>query len=165
VFRVKNTHNEGMNLVEEFVGVVATLQAAKIDFAVCGGFAMAVHGLPRFTQDIDLLVQPADLDSAIAALKSRDFVFDSGEIPFTKLTIRRITKIVGPDFLVLDLMIVNDWLAEIWNQRVLVEWEGLQLTAVSAVGLARMKRAAGRLQDLADIERLGFSLDDPTIQP
>jgi apolipoprotein N-acyltransferase len=154
-----------MNIAEEFVLVITTLQAAGIDFAVCGGVAKAVHGLPRFTRDINLLIQPSDLDAAIEALKACGYEFDSGNIPFATVNIRRITKIVGPDFLVLDLMIVNDWLAEIWNKRERIEWNGNSVPAVSAVGLARMKRLAGRLQDLADIERLGFEINDPAIQP
>ena len=126
---------------------------------------MAVHGLPRFTQDIDILIQPTDIDAAIQAMKSRKFLFDSGVIPFKTVDIRRITKLEGPDYLVLDMMIVNELLAPIWNERIWVDWNGLTVPTVSSVGLARMKRIASRPQDLVDIERLGFDLDDPAIQP
>ena len=50
-----------MNLADEFTALIVGLQAAHIDFAVCGGWAMALHGFPRLTRDIDFLVQPDDL--------------------------------------------------------------------------------------------------------
>lgn len=40
------------SLLEEFVGFTETLNRLKIDYAICGGWAMAIHGLPRATIDI-----------------------------------------------------------------------------------------------------------------
>lgn len=47
-----------MNLRDEFLGVLDALTGAGLDHAVCGGFAVAIHGYPRLTQDIDLLILP-----------------------------------------------------------------------------------------------------------
>ena len=49
-------------LLDEFKSITAALNDAGIDYAVCGGWAMAIHGLPRATMDIDLLVLADDLD-------------------------------------------------------------------------------------------------------
>ena len=164
-FPLAPRQNDGMDTIAEFRAVVRVLQTANVDFTLCGGIAMAVHGLPRLTKDIDILMQPDDVDRAFDVLEPLGFDFDSGLIPFKTATVQRITKVVDREYLMLDLMIVNDWLTPIWKSRVLVDWEGLQVPVVSATGLARMKRAAGRLQDLADIERLGFDINDPIIQP
>jgi hypothetical protein len=42
------------DLYEEFKAIVSALEEHRIDYAVCGGLALAVHGLPRATVDIDL---------------------------------------------------------------------------------------------------------------
>ena len=159
-----------MNIYEEFVGIVTTLQAAKIDFAVCGGFAMAIHGLPRYTKDIDLLVRPEDVERVVRAVRVRDFIFDAGTMRFGEATpreqdVRRINKIVDRDLLTLDLLIVGRNLEGVWLGKEVYNWNDFDVCTVSALGLARMKRAAGRLQDLADIERLGIDPNDPAIQP
>jgi 7,8-dihydro-6-hydroxymethylpterin-pyrophosphokinase len=45
-----------LDLVEEFRAVVAALEAAEVQFAVCGGLAVAIHAQPRATMDVDLLL-------------------------------------------------------------------------------------------------------------
>ncbi len=45
-----------LDLFEEFSSLVVTLNQAEIRYALCGGMAMAVHGVPRATEDIDLLI-------------------------------------------------------------------------------------------------------------
>ncbi|MBI3466207.1 MAG: nucleotidyl transferase AbiEii/AbiGii toxin family protein, partial [Planctomycetes bacterium] len=58
-----------MDLYAEFESIVKALDAARIQFAVCGGFAMAVHGVARATKDIDLLVPPEETERIIHTLK------------------------------------------------------------------------------------------------
>lgn len=50
-----------MDLQQELFTVLDALAATGIDHAVCGGFAVAIHGYPRLTRDIDVLIQEADL--------------------------------------------------------------------------------------------------------
>jgi hypothetical protein len=153
-----------MNIVEEFTKVIETLQAAKIEFAVCGGFAMAIHGFTRYTKDIEILILPLDIPDVVAKMKACGFDFDVGIIPFTHNSVYRVTKIDGPDFLMLDLLIVNRSLVGIWSERTMVEWNGKPISTVTALGLARMKRLAGRPQDLVDIQTLGFDPNDPVLR-
>lgn len=58
------------SLLEEFVNFTESLNRRNIDYAICGGWAMAIHGLPRATVDIDLLVLTEDLDKAWAVAQS-----------------------------------------------------------------------------------------------
>jgi hypothetical protein len=50
------------SLLKEFVSFTEMLNQENIDYAICGGWAMAIHGLPRATVDIDLLVLTEDLE-------------------------------------------------------------------------------------------------------
>jgi len=51
-------------------------------------------------------------------------------------------------------------LQPVWDDRDVFEWQGRQVQIVSAEGLARMKRLAGRDQDLLDLKQLGLGSDD-----
>jgi len=51
-----------LDLVEEFRSIVAALEAADVEFAVCGGLAVAIHAHPRATLDVDLLLPRDQID-------------------------------------------------------------------------------------------------------
>jgi hypothetical protein len=55
--------------VTELEGVVDAFEAAGVGYAVCGGLALAVHGYPRATMDIDLLVRSEEIAGAVAVAK------------------------------------------------------------------------------------------------
>ena len=49
-------------LLDEFRSITKALNDARIEYAICGGWAMAIHGIPRATIDIDLLILGDDLE-------------------------------------------------------------------------------------------------------
>ena len=150
-----------MDLFTELRSVVGALDRAGVPFALCGGLAVAVHGSPRATKDIDLLVLPQDVDRAKEAVKAAGFTLPALPMTFGYGTprerrVHRVSKISGEDHLMLDLLEVRDADDEVWRDRSVLELEGFRLTVVSRNGLARLKRDAGRPQDLADLEKLGL---------
>jgi hypothetical protein len=78
------------------------------------------------------------------------------DISFKERTveIRRVSKVVGEDVISLDLLLVTRHVEDVWQTRESIEFMGENLFVVSREGLIKMKRQAGRPQDLADIERL-----------
>ena len=50
-----------LNLYEELKALATAFDAGGVDYALCGGLALAVHGHPRATKDIDILVRRGDL--------------------------------------------------------------------------------------------------------
>jgi hypothetical protein len=158
-----------MNITDEFSVLTTELRNSGIDFAVCGGLAMALHGFPRFTNDIDLLILPADLAKSLEIAKRCGFkdtpeLLVLGQQSGHPIEIWRINKFQDVDHLTLDLILVSFVLDEVWNSRSPYAWQNLSLPVVSSAGLAKMKRLAGRPQDLLDIQSLGFNPDDPAIQ-
>ena len=154
-----------MDLREELLGLVDCLDAARIDYAVCGGLALAIHGYPRFTKEIDILVRPEDLERAVAAVSGLGFDLDAGILPFEvggprAREVRRISKTEGGEVLTLDLLVVSPVLESAWRSRGVFEWKDRRLRVVSREGLAEMKRLAGREQDLLDARRLESSDDE-----
>lgn len=143
-------------LLEEFKSITQALNDAGIEYAVCGGWAMAIHGLPRGTIDIDLLIRAADLDRVREL--ARDNGFDIEGLPLhLEIEIRRMSKVdtESGELLTLDLLLVSeDDPHDFWTDRVRVRWKDGETSVVSRKSLIGMKRIAGRKQDLADIEKL-----------
>lgn len=154
-----------MDLYEELLALVEALDREECAYAVCGGIALAVHGHPRFTEDIDLLVPPDGLVRVLATARERGFQIAANPLRFDAGTsrereIRRISKIEGEDVLTLDLLILPPFLRDVWDDRERFDWQGQSMAVVSAPGLIKMKRIAGRTQDLADLERLEGNGED-----
>ena len=70
-----------VNLFDELVAIVFALERAKIDYAVCGGMAVAIHGLARATKDIDLLILREDLVRVQDVVRGLGFILDGGILP------------------------------------------------------------------------------------
>lgn len=154
-----------VNLFDELVAIVFALERAKIDYAVCGGMAVAIHGLARATKDIDLLILREDLVRVQDVVRGLGFILDGGILPMGagerfERDIYRISKVIDKKLLTLDLLIVNPLLQQAFEAREYYEWQGVRLQAVSPAGLYVMKKLAGRPQDIADLQRLGMLPDD-----
>lgn len=146
------------NLIDEFIGLTETLNRKGIDYAVCGGWAMAIHGLPRATVDIDLLILSDDLEKVWAAATELGYDVEGLPLHFADgaIEIRRISKIDSATKRVftLDFLLVTSALHEVWHGRELVKWEDGKTWVVSRDGLIKLKTISGREQDLLDIRKL-----------
>lgn len=151
-----------VDLFAEVVALTAALDAASIDYAICGGVALAVHGAPRATKDIDLLAREVDLPRLREVVRSRGFTIEALPMTFSSsgISICRFTKI-EPDgrTLMLDVLLAEGPLESVWQTRARVafaaiEAPGSALWVVSRDGLITLKLAAGRPQDIVDIQRL-----------
>jgi hypothetical protein len=143
-------------LIEELRSLVEVFNIRNVDFALCGGLAVAAHGLVRATQDIDFLILEESLDDAYKAAAVVGYDIRGLDISFKERTveIRRVSKVVGEDVISLDLLLVTPHVEDVWSGREEIEFLGEKLFVVSREGLIKMKRQAGRPQDLADIDRL-----------
>ena len=143
-------------LFEELRALIKAFNGREVEFALCGGLAVAAHGLIRATQDIDFLIREESLEQAYAAAAEIGFDIRGLDISFKERTveIRRVSKIVGEDVISLDLLLVTPAVEDVWESRIEREFVGEAIAVVSREGLIKMKRQAGRPQDLADIERL-----------
>lgn len=144
-----------MDLFVETRRLLDALDEAGVEHAVAGAIALAVHGVPRATTDIDLLVPEEQVEAAIEAARGVGFTHQAVPMTFPDgMRIRRVTRIEEDDTLTLDLLLVGPDLQEVWQTRQRVAIEGGRICVVSREGLIRMKAWAGRDQDLADIRRL-----------
>jgi hypothetical protein len=147
-----------LDLYDEFTTLIGVLEAAHADYAVCGGLAMAIHGFPRATIDVDLVVPPDAVESVLACARGIGYAIPAHPMSFAggAVDIRRVSKVDAGshDLLSLDLLVVTPAIAPIWNERTRVRWERGELWVVSRQGLANLKRLRGSGQDQDDIKRL-----------
>ena len=145
-----------MQLNKDLREFIELLNSGKIDYLVVGGFAVAWHGYPRFTADIDFLVGTAQ-SNAVAIVGVLDaFGFRSLEIKPEDLTqpgqivqlgakpnrIDLITSISGINF------------AQAWEHRVPGSIDGIPVFFISREDLIRNKESTGRPKDLGDVAAL-----------
>ena len=148
-----------LNIHSEFKLIAKTLDQHQIPYALCGGLAVAVHGYPRATIDIDLLIRESDLESIVHVLRALGYTLSSGIIPLdvgkqSESRIYRTSKTSGEEHLTIDLMFVTPILEDVWSTREELSLGDVRIHVVSLQGLRKMKELAGRPQDVADLENL-----------
>ena len=145
-----------MELAPDFNEFIGSLTAHGVEFVVVDAYALAFHGAPRFTGDLDILVRPARDNAArlIAALDA--FGFPVTDLSPEAISDRRRMLHMGVPPVQIHVMSAIsgvEW-EEAWSDRV----EGsLGSNSVQFLGretFLRNKRAAGRPKDLADIDAL-----------
>jgi hypothetical protein len=145
-----------LDLYDEFAALIASLEAAGADYAVCGGLAMAIYGFPRATVDVDLVVPPNGADKVLTCARDLGYAIPADPMSLAGGTveIRRVTKVERGGLLSLDLLLVTPAIESVWRERMRVRWEQGELWVVSRQGLVDLKRLRGSGQDQDDIKRL-----------
>jgi len=147
-----------LDLYEELRKLIAGLDAKEIDYALCGGLAMAVYDRARATVDIDMLILADSLSDVVAIAKELGYNVRGLDMTFAgdAIEIRRVSKIDKESGFVLslDLLLVTPEIRNTWDSRVQAKWEGGTLSVVSQEGLVALKKMSGRPQDLVDISAL-----------
>jgi hypothetical protein len=130
------------------------LERARVDYAVCGGLAFAIHARPRATVDVDLL--PIEqVEAAKRVAREQGYRIEAGPLVIRKDVIE-IPRLSKPDpetggLLSLDLLVVTPILVPVWETRQRVGGEHGAVPVVSRPGLVAMKRLRASGQDLDDI--------------
>jgi hypothetical protein len=147
-----------MNVFEEFKRLVTELEEQKVRYALVGGVAMAFYTEPRFTRDIDLLVDSDDFNTAKGILE-KDGYFESAK-PRTfrnvAIELHRFLKVVSPeDEMLIDLLVAKDEeVRRVIHNAVVAESEEGKVMVANKKDLIWLKRARDSKQDQADIEKL-----------
>jgi hypothetical protein len=144
---------------DDWLEALATLLDSGARFLVVGAHAMAVHGVPRATQDLDIWIEPSEanarlvwqglaefgaplesLNVTLADFTTPDRVIQIG-LPPNRIDI--LTSITGvPNF------------EDAWNERLTTAIAGRDVPFIGRGALERNKRAAARPRDIADLDAL-----------
>lgn len=146
------------DLNPDFRDLLLAFVAEQVEFVIVGAYALALHGVPRFTGDLDVFVRPS-ADNAqrvwkalvrfgapveAAGVQPSDFatlgiVYQIG-LPPARIDV--LTEISGVSF------------DEAWASREIAELDESSVSFLGREAFLRNKRAAGRPKDIADAERL-----------
>ena len=143
-------------LNQDFKEFIQSLNDSQVRYLVVGGYAVALHGYPRYTKDIDIWIDMTYANAIRIAqaiqhfgfsslgLKEQDFLEPDTiiQLGYPPRRIDLLTTLHGIDF------------QTCYQVKVVVEIEGVPVNFIDLENLKKNKRATGRAQDLADIENL-----------
>ena len=150
-----------MDLAPDFDEFIASLIAHRVEFVIVGAYALAFHGAPRFTGDLDVLVQPT-IDNASRLLAAvRAFGFPVAELqPQDVVVASRILQ-MGVEPVQIHVMSAISGVSwdEAWRDHVIGPCGRHEVAFLARETFLQNKRAAARPKDLADIDALSQGED------
>ena len=145
-----------MKLQPDFKEFLRLLLSHRVRFVIVGAHALAAHGKPRFTGDIDVFIEPTKANAARLLGALADFGFGSVGLRLEDFTQPdRIAQLGYPPVRI-DLLtgISGVTFREAWKGRVATRLGGLDVAVLGVQEFVKNKRAAGRPKDLADVALL-----------
>jgi hypothetical protein len=137
----------------DFRDMLSAFRAEGVEFLLVGAYALAVHGLPRATGDLDLWIGIAgdNPNRVWRALKRFGAPLDGLTIPDLARADMVVQIGIAPQRVDVLTGIDGVEFPAAWAARLEVELDGLVIPVLSRELLIRNKRAAGRPQDVADV--------------
>ena len=143
-------------LSQDFREFIELLNSNEVRYLIVGGYAVAVHGYPRYTKDLDVWIyaDPENVEKLIGALKQ--FGFGSlGLTPDDFLTPDQVIQLgYPPNRIDLLTSLKGVDFKNAYESRVQIEIDGLLADFVDLENLKKNKASTGRPQDIADLENL-----------
>ena len=145
-----------MEVHSDFKDLFVLFNAHGVEYLVVGGYALAFHGAPRYTKDMDILVRPTRDNAARMLAAIAEFGFPFGLAPEEFDKPEQILQIGYPPHRA-DIITSIDGVPweDAWNGRQPGNCGGVPVNFIGRAQFIANKRASGRLRDLADIEALG----------
>jgi hypothetical protein len=145
-----------MEISKDFEEFFELLNGHNVRYLIVGGYAFAIHAKPRFTNDLDVFIEP-DRSNASNVLKAlEDFGF--GNVGITLEDLQKIDHVIQlgyPPYRI-DLMtsISNVTFADAWERKVTAKYGEQTVYYIGKEDLIASKKGAGRKRDLQDLDEL-----------
>ena len=145
-----------MKLERDLREFIELLNARDVRYLIIGAYALAHHGHPRYTGDIDFFVEASPQNAERIGQVLHQFGFANVGVAEEDFTAADQVVQLGVEPHRMDLMTSISGVAfeEAWNTREYGDLDGLQVPYISRELLKRNKAAVGRKQDLADLDYL-----------
>jgi hypothetical protein len=156
MYSVRNSEGGYIALTPDYKEFIQSLNENSVRYLVVGGYAVAIHGHPRFTKDLDIWIDRSvenakrivraleQFGFASLGLQEGDFLVEDQivQLDYPLNRIDLITNLEGVTF------------GDSFEKRVQGTIEGVEINFIDLDNLRKNKKATGRLQDLADLEKL-----------
>ena len=146
-----------MEMQEDFKELLALFGKNKVEYIVVGAFALAYHGVPRYTGDLDILINavPDNAKKIIQALKA----FGFGSLKLDPSDFTKRDQVVQLGYPPVRIDIITSITGVSWEEAD----AGKSVHVIDDIGifflgrkeLVKNKKETGRKKDLADLEALG----------
>ncbi len=145
-----------MKAEKDFEELFEVFNKNKVKYCIVGAYAVALYAKPRYTKDMDILVEPDKKNSQRIIKALNEFGFKS--LRLTEIDFASEGKIIqlGYEPIRVDLItsIAGLSFKEIWNNRKIANYGKEKVFFIGKKELIKAKRASGRKQDKADLEIL-----------
>jgi predicted nucleotidyltransferase len=145
-----------MTLEPDFEDFITLLNKHEVEYLIVGGYAMAFHGRPRYTGDLDIWINISESNAEKMLAVLAEFGFSSlmfGREDFLK---ENVINQIGYPPLRIDILTSIDGVtfSEAFLQKRIIEIDKLEVAFIGLSQLIENKKASNRAQDIADIEAL-----------
>lgn len=143
-------------LTRDFLDLLALLEKHGVRFIVVGGYAVAAHGHPRYTKDLDVWVEPTADNAARVVAALEEFGFSSLGLTASDFSEPGVVIQLGREPGRVDLLtsVSGVEFAAAYPHRLMATFGTSAVPVLDRASLIVNKRAAGRPQDLADVTKL-----------
>ena len=140
----------------DFAEMLSALSEAGAEFLVVGAHALAAHGVPRATRDLDIWINPTPDNAARVVKALRAFGAALMDLTEEDLTTPGTVFQIGVEPFRIDILTAISGVTfdEAWKNRLPLDIEGVRVLVLGRQDFIANKRATGRMRDLADIEGL-----------
>ena len=146
-----------MEAQQDFKELLGLLNEHKVEYVIVGGYALAFHGAPRYTGDLDILIKP-DKENAERILAALDD-FGFGDLDIITIDFQKPDIVVQLGVAPVRVDIITSLTGVDWDQthsgRVRGKYGDVPVDYIGRKQFIANKRATGRKRDLADLEALG----------
>ena len=146
-----------MEIPNDFKELLELFNSHKVEYLIVGGYALAFHGAPRVTGDIDLFVHPAPENARRILAALAEFGFESLALSVDELTKPGMVVQLGVPPVRID--IITRVTGVSWEKadaaKVPGHYGDIPVHFISRDDFIANKKATGRLKDAADVEALG----------
>ncbi|MCX5834580.1 MAG: hypothetical protein NTV99_08755 [Deltaproteobacteria bacterium] len=145
-----------MKIHTDFREFIRILNKNDVEYVIVGAFALAFHGYPRATGDMDVWIRPLESNAVRLLMALSDFGFKDLKLKQKDILSGKIIQLGYPPVRI-DLVTVLDGLNsdDIWDTRVSGKFGDVSVSYIGRAAFIKNKRALGRHKDLADLELLG----------
>lgn len=145
-----------INLEKDILEFLALCNKHSIKYLVIGGYAVSIHGYPRYTKDIDVCIEMSNINASKMVNVIKDFGFDSLNLNKEDFLKKNFITQLGYPPLRIDIL--NDLagvsFGEAWKNKKIVNIEKIPVNFIGYNELLLVKEKAGRPQDIADVDKL-----------
>jgi hypothetical protein len=145
-----------MNIQQDFEELLKLLEEHKVEYLIVGGYAVAFHGYPRFTKDMDIYYNISAINIQRLQKALEKFGFTTKDLPSELFNSKGTIITFGTEPVRVDIINEISGVAfnNAWEKRVRGKYGTIEVNFINKSDLIKNKTSTSRLQDKADAEKL-----------